>query len=785
MSEIYLKKEIIEDKLPSKIAADTLYIVKETDDNGDKYGVMYVDVDDETRLPIQDPTKLSPNSKELVGKFTPTNGEIFNDYDNNIGYGEHSHTENVNNRSFGLGSHTEGYGNSTGTMAFSIINYSKENKCYEIDVSENFDTSILLNKEFSVNNNYKVGIVSNIVDNTLFVSEYIDLEGTDNYLWFPDDTSLGNIALFGTWSHTEGNNNLNLGESSSIRGINNKLITGSIINISGSGNEMTGLNTYVQVIGSSNNLKNSNSTTILGYDNDILEYSRSNIVIGSNNILGSVSETLILGKNIKASHIVNNPTLILGKYNREIENVPFIIGNGKSDTERYNPIMITDKNSILFNSELEDVTEIGENNIIIGAKNYSKGNNAIIFGKNIQNFANLSFLFGEKNNNEGNNSFIFGSANTNKNGRSYIFGMHNNNNNDDSILLGKYLYSSTDEQIILGKYNAENPNALFIIGTGSNDSIKMNALEVLKDGTVEIKKSGSSLNSLVNKEYIDSAVAWIKNNNFVNVKKYIVESMDNLNAISVSSDTTIYIVTRTKEIYIDIDGTRIKITDNDKLSITDGGLVKGLLEIETNGTTDKSVVSRKVLNDGLSKKLNTSGGIINGDLTIIGNLNFQKDDKIVEIITRDDLEEELKKKLDITGGNVTGDLSVDGELSVLINDDEGSRYSKVLTEETLKENLSVIGTPVDYTLNTVSNNAIANRPVAVKFNALENTINVLNIDTVNKNAFIENVDETNDKSIINKEYMVEYINSAIAYGISEPSSSLDPNIKLYIKVDSE
>ena len=56
-----------------------------------------------------------------------------------------------------------------------------------------------------------------------------------------------------------------------------------------------------------------------------------------------------------------------------------------------------------------------------------------------------------------------------------------------SILVGNHLISDTERQIVLGAYNTEDPDAVLIVGCGTDETDRRNALVVKKDGTVFIK----------------------------------------------------------------------------------------------------------------------------------------------------------------------------------------------------------------------------------------------------------------------------------------------------------
>ena len=67
-------------------------------------------------------------------------------------------------------------------------------------------------------------------------------------------------------------------------------------------------------------------------------------------------------------------------------------------------------------------------------------------------------------------------------------------------------------QTVIGWYNKEDADALFIVGNGTSYSAssRKNAFAVKKDGSAEIQMVSTSPNSVVNKEYVDSAIGDIE-----------------------------------------------------------------------------------------------------------------------------------------------------------------------------------------------------------------------------------------------------------------------------------
>ena len=55
---------------------------------------------------------------------------------------------------------------------------------------------------------------------------------------------------------------------------------------------------------------------------------------------------------------------------------------------------------------------------------------------------------------------------------------------DNTLIHGEGLTSAYANQTVIGKYNADKADALFIVGNGTADNTRSNALEVLSDGNV-------------------------------------------------------------------------------------------------------------------------------------------------------------------------------------------------------------------------------------------------------------------------------------------------------------
>lgn len=79
-----------------------------------------------------------------------------------------------------------------------------------------------------------------------------------------------------------------------------------------------------------------------------------------------------------------------------------------------------------------------------------------------------------------------------------------------SAAFGFNTLAYADYQMAVGKNSQSNLNALFIVGNGSSGSDRKNAFEVLNDGSAMLQTVGESVNSIVNKGYVDDIVGDIE-----------------------------------------------------------------------------------------------------------------------------------------------------------------------------------------------------------------------------------------------------------------------------------
>ena len=169
---------------------------------------------------------------------------------------------------------------------------------------------------------------------------------------------------------------------------------------------------------------------------------------------------------------------------------------GVSNLAIGNSTFVTGNNNKGFG---ENVVVFGENNIaythsfVAGQNNYIVGETNFCFGANNTISVNDNTVLGNENTIDGGQFlFILGNNNQINGGETNLVLGHNNLITDsaleNNILLGHNLStSSTKQQIILGQYNDNNSLADLIIGAGTENTNRRNALQLFnEDGHIEV-----------------------------------------------------------------------------------------------------------------------------------------------------------------------------------------------------------------------------------------------------------------------------------------------------------
>lgn len=162
-------------------------------------------------------------------------------------------------------------------------------------------------------------------NNIISGSNNTAIEGANNIVSGRDNKQTGlNSLLLGEKNIATANRSIVAGlENTNVNGVNN-LVVGK--------NLSTSAKTYNTVIAGARNTVGSLDET--GDGGDHLVAGADNVVSGWNNIVGGMCNT-----------VTSSNTLVVGEYNRNSTNAKFMVGNGKSNTQRSNAFeVLSDKN---------------------------------------------------------------------------------------------------------------------------------------------------------------------------------------------------------------------------------------------------------------------------------------------------------------------------------------------------------------------------------------------------------------------------------------------------------
>lgn len=286
-------------------------------------------------------------------------------------------------------------------------------------------------------------------------------------------------------------------------------------------------------------IKQENDNWVRDSDNFIL---KNNFIGGGNNIVGSNSrdnfvygdENIVIGiTNVQ----VARGNIINGRYNKVIgaEFSLFIGQRNKNTASCIESLVFGNSNNInVINHSLlgGDSNQIGtiHQSIIVGAHNeiqtvqssiingdsniVSNCTSSIINGLNNHLSGSYNLAIGRSNNingtsipclgieNEITGSYIYclGSSNTLTGSSIYNIGNNNAiNSRPNTLSIGQYLNTNGgqggDTELLLGKYNALT-NKLLILGNGTTDNNRSNALEIDYDGSQVITLKDTSVTGL-------------------------------------------------------------------------------------------------------------------------------------------------------------------------------------------------------------------------------------------------------------------------------------------------
>lgn len=124
--------------------------------------------------------------------------------------------------------------------------------------------------------------------------------------------------------------------------------------------------------------------------------------------------------------------------------------------------------------------------VVGGYGSYANGEGSISIGHDTRSNGSYSMAIGEKNVVSGAMAFGGGYNNEASGYCSFVFGKDNEVSGNLSQAFGNGTKAIGDKQLVIGKYNTTNSNRAFIIGNGSSDSNRSNALAVDWSGNMWI-----------------------------------------------------------------------------------------------------------------------------------------------------------------------------------------------------------------------------------------------------------------------------------------------------------
>lgn len=142
--------------------------------------------------------------------------------------------------------------------------------------------------------------------------------------------------------------------------------------------------------------------------------------------------------------------------------------------------------SIGFNSFSVGYDNVATNDSTFGSgtNNLADGSHSFVSGKNNE-VGYCSASFGKGNSITGQCDIGTGQNQTIKSNNSIGIGFQNEITGENDAAIGLMLHARGNNQTVVGKYNEDKNDALFIVGSGSDDNHRQNAFVVLTNGFIE------------------------------------------------------------------------------------------------------------------------------------------------------------------------------------------------------------------------------------------------------------------------------------------------------------
>lgn len=304
------------------------------------------------------------------------------------------------------------------------------------------------------------------------------------------------------------------------------------------------------------------------------------------------------------------------------------------------PIKAKNPNAVAQGAPEEvEIGATGESAAVFGGAAAATAKRAFAAGTNTAALGKYSAAFGDNSVALGNESFVANSVTTASGqgasafGNSTIASGYNSFAEGNSTIAsgqvshaaGTGTKATSNNQFVIGKYNAEDDNAIFIIGIGTDENHRINGFLVNKNGVAY-----SNGLQLATNEYVDNSTEFLKSSikDSVITQKLNVGRSDNNNVVSQGASAAIGVGLNTNAYAQTVLG-RYNKPDADAFFIVG------------NGTPDNIQNAFEVLNDGRAK---------------VQSAPVEDDDVVRKL--------ELDTKYDKTGGTIGGDVIITGDLTV-------------------------------------------------------------------------------------------------------------------------
>ena len=171
---------------------------------------------------------------------------------------------------------------------------------------------------------------------------------------------------------------------------------------------------------------------------------------------------------------VGSNQFVTGQYNADDADAFLIVGCGDGENSRRNAFVVKKDGSVYINNfKMIKLTQSDKNKL----------DSFTSYGYDNTNAGNSSVQFGAINYNEQENVVQLGRENTTKNsigGYIYQLGFGNKGLAGQVYQIGKKLTSSEYECVVLGRFNDDTTNAILIVGNGTAENSRKNALWIEK-----------------------------------------------------------------------------------------------------------------------------------------------------------------------------------------------------------------------------------------------------------------------------------------------------------------